>query len=123
MGETTVMDSLARDITERLKAMGYRVSGRLVREVDILTGNIKDFELIHAVSSNERLVLTIRLAANGWNRLHLTASSNNISESELNRLEEAGFKVHVDKAGISATLTAGSDELIRKLSIIAEIVG
>ena len=82
-----------------LTRRGFRVVARDVNERD-LDGVEKRFNLIHAVSRNENVVVLIRLSrSSDQHRVHITVYRE-LDDDLVDELESMGFRIH-SESGIT----------------------
>ncbi len=110
-------EKLIRNVEEELSSSGYRVSRKTIKEKNLL-GEENRYELIHAVSIDEKTIITIRLRGiEDKHRIHITttASSNIEAERKADKLESIGLRVHEEESTVTASGTVSSKNLLRRI--------
>ncbi len=122
MTRMVAAEELNNRITSILKNMGFRTINKQIMEIDLL-GKTRITRLIHAVSGDEKTIITVRMYRDGMHRIHISINNNNaLLEKTIQQLENMGIKIHEDEKGITAAATISSNEIIEKLNRILEIV-
>ncbi len=115
-------DTLLDKVRKVLSSRGFKVRNKHIMEKDLFSGGIREFDLIHAVSGDERTVLTIRLDRNGNHRVHVSTRTGRSDEKLAEKLEEIGMRVQEDEEGVTAAVTINSSELVDKINKLTRIV-
>ncbi len=120
--EMVAADNLLNRVKKVLSSRGFRVKDKHIMEKDLFSEDIREFDLIHAVSGDEKIVLTIRLNKRGNHRVHVSTRTSRSDEKLAERLEEIGMRVQEDDEGLTAAVTTSSSELVDKINKITRIV-
>lgn len=123
MTRMVAAEEINNRITSILKNMGFRTINKQIMEIDLL-GNTRVARLIHAVSGDEKTIITVRMYRDGKHRIHISINNYNnaVLEKTIQQLENLGIKIHEDENGITAAAIITSNEIIEKLNRILEIV-
>lgn len=120
----TENSALSNKITAVLRNKGYRVTIKRISEKNLL-GEERGFHLIHAVSSDNKTIITVRISSQkDKHRLHITAhrkSKNTINEIA-SRLENMGFRVLGENEGVTAAGLFDSENIYGKITKAVDIV-
>ncbi len=116
-------DKLSRALGKLLESRGYRVRIQSVTEMNLL-GEKNRLYVIHAVSSDERNIVTIRIHENNINRLRVSLRRRNegLRHTLADKLEEAGFRVTVTEEEVSGSVTGCGEHLIDKMRDALNII-
>ncbi len=116
-------DKLSRALGKLLESRGYRVRIQSVTEMNLM-GEKNKLYLIHAVSSDERNIVTIRIHENNINRLRISLRRRNegLRHTLADKLEEAGFRVTETKEEVSGSITGCGEYLIDKMRDALNII-
>ncbi len=92
-------------LSRMLSSRGFNVVVKDVSEKD-LYGVLQRFKLLYAVSSDRRVVFTVRVRSDGYARLHLARQGLGGSDVEriVDGLESLGYTVSGDRELVTATL-------------------
>ncbi len=116
-------DKLSRALGKLLESRGYRVRIQSVTEMNLM-GEKNRLYVIHAVSSDERNIVTIRIHENNINRLRISLRRRNegLRNTLADKLEEAGFRVTVIEEEVSGSVTGCGEYLIDKMRDALNII-
>ncbi len=112
-------DTLLSSIEKMLSLHGFRYTLRQAVEKDLF-GSVKEVVLIHASTTDENTILTIRLFKNGVNRVRISFRNvNDKLRNKIENLENKGFNIYDDENEVSVIGMFRNNEL---LSILPEIM-
>ncbi len=116
-------DKLSRALGKILESRGYRVRIQSVTEMNLM-GEKNKLYVIHAVSSDERNIVTIRIHENNINRLRISLRrrSEGLRHTLADKLEEAGFRVTETEEEVSGSITGRGEYLIGKMKDALNII-
>ncbi len=116
-------DKLSRAMGKLLESRGYRVRIQSVTEMNLM-GEKNRLYVIHAVSSDERNIVTIRIHENDINRLRISLRRRNEGLRRIlaDKLEEAGFRVTETEEEVSGSITGCGEYLIDKMRDALNII-
>ncbi len=120
----TEIPSLSNKITAVLKNRGYKVTIKKISEKNLL-GEERGFHLIHAVSSDSKTIITVRISSQeDKHRLHVIThrKSKNVISEIANRLENIGLRVLEEDEGVSAAGLFDSENIYGKVAKAIDIV-
>ncbi|ABN70352.1 hypothetical protein Smar_1260 [Staphylothermus marinus F1] len=114
-----------KDVEQILINRGYYVTRKNISEKDLM-GEEKNYEIIHAVSRDEKTVITIRLEyLKDSHRLHVSTKTGQARVSEIiaDKLESLGLRVHEDGKQVDASGIIKSNNLARKVKDVLDNIG
>ncbi|WP_245521834.1 hypothetical protein [Staphylothermus hellenicus] len=118
-------EKIYNDVERILINRGYHVTRKNISEKDLM-GEEKNYEIIHAVSKNEKTIITIRLEyLENSHRLHVSTKTGqaNISEIIADKLESLGLRVYKNGKHVDASGIIKSHNLARKVKDVLDNVG
>ncbi len=116
-------DKLSRALGKLLESRGYRVRIQSVTEMNLM-GKKNRLYIIHAVSNDERNIVTIRIHENNKNRLRISLRRRNegLRHALADKLEEAGFRVTETEEEVSGSIIGCGEYLIDKMRDTLNII-
>ena len=112
---------LTNNVRQELNRKGYRTIIKTVSEKDLFGNSIK-YDMIHAVSRDEKTIITIRLGfLRNRHRVHISAKTGR-SENIADKLEDIGYRVAGVEEEISASAIFDTKELVSKIKKTLETI-
>ncbi len=116
-------DRITKALGKLLESRGYRVKIQSVTEMNLM-GEKNRLYVIHAVSGDERNIVTIRIHENNTNRIRISLRRRNegLRHSLADKLEEVGFRVTETDDEVSGSITGRGDYLMNKMRDALNII-
>ena len=116
-------DRITKTLGKLLESRGYRVKIQSVTEMNLM-GEKNRLYVIHAVSGDERNIVTIRIHENNTNRIRISLRRRNegLRHSLADKLEEVGFRVTETDDEVSGSITGRGDYLMSKMRDALNII-
>ncbi|GEM_PF-3257462 len=116
-------DRITKALGKLLESRGYRVKIQSVTEMNLM-GEKNRLYVIHAVSGDERNIVTIRIHENNTNRIRISLRRRNegLRHSLADKLEEVGFRVTETDDEVSGSITGRGDYLMSKMRDALNII-
>ncbi|NPA98730.1 MAG: hypothetical protein GXO43_05060 [Crenarchaeota archaeon] len=116
-------DRITKALGKLLESRGYRVKIQSVTEMNLM-GEKNRLYVIHAVSGDERNIVTIRIHENNTNRIRISLRRRNegLRHSLADKLEEVGFRVTETDDEVSGSITGRGEYLMSKMRDALNII-
>jgi len=119
--DETQLFRLTNSVRSELRRKGYRTMIKTVNEKDLFGNNIK-YDMIHAISRDEKTIITIRLGFLGdKHRVHISAKTSHL-EDLADKLEDIGYRVVDTEEELTASAMFETRELISKIKRTLETI-